>query len=525
MKISSLKRIGTPPLVLALTCGPLGCGHPKEAGEAGQSKPNIVYILADDLGYGQLGCYGQKKIKTPHIDALAARGMIFTHHYAGAPLSSPSRCVLMTGLHSGHAQIRANDEREERGDVWDYVLTQEHPELEGQYPLREGTPTIASLLKTAGYKTGIVGKWGLGGPLTEGTPWNQGFDFFFGHNCQRQAWNYYPRYLWKDSVKVGLPNELIIPGTSNCKTKLPPGADPYSEASYAGFTQKAYAPDAMQKEAIRFIRENKSQPFFLCYATPIPHTALQAPQKWIDYYREIFGDEEPYLGEKNYFPVRYPHATFAAMVSCLDEQVGELVEVLKETGVYDHTLIIFTSDNGPANAGGTDSPWFDSARPFRCGPGWGKGTLREGGIRVPMIAHWPGKIKAGSRTSHLSAFWDVLPTFCEIAGTGNSVQTDGISFLPTLLGDREQPEHSFLYWEYPGSDGQQAVRMGKWKGLRKNIRDGNFRLELYDVETDNSETIDLAGYHPEIVARMEEILLQEHIPAENLRFRMKIPGD
>ncbi len=492
---------------------------------AGTPKPNIVYILADDLGFGQLGCYGQEKIETPHIDALAARGMLFTRHYAGAPLCSPSRCALLTGLHTGHAQVRGNDEMVERGDVWDYVKTQENPKLEGQFPLKAGTMTLASLLKTAGYRTGIVGKWGLGGPLTEGAPGKMGFDFFFGHNCQRQAWNYYPRYLWKDSVKFGLNNKLIIPGTSDRKTILPKDADPRNEASYAGYTLNEYAPDIMQEEAIRFIRKNRNHPFFLLYATPIPHTALQVPRLRVDYYHEKFGEEEPYLGEKNYFPVRYPRATFAAMVSCLDEQVGELVEVLKETGVYENTLIIFTSDNGPANAGGTDSPWFDSARPFRCGQGWGKGTLREGGIRIPMIAHWSGKIKAGSRTNHISAFWDVLPTFCEIAGIETPGPNDGVSFLPSLLGTREQEEHAFLYWEYPGSGGQQAIRLGKWKGIRRNILNENLRIELYDLEKDSTETTDLSEQYPGIVLQIEEIFRQEHISAGNLHFRMKALGD
>jgi arylsulfatase len=526
MTRSKYNRIVIPSLSVAAAGALFSCGNvsTKQNGDEAR-KPNIVYILADDLGYAQLGCYGQQKIETPNIDALAANGMIFSQHYAGAPLCSPSRCVLLTGQHTGHAQIRANDEMTDRGDVWDYEETQKNPELEGQFPLKAGTRTIASILEKEGYKTALVGKWGLGGPLSEGAPNKLGFDFFFGHNCQRQAWNYYPRYLWKDTTKVWLDNKLIVPGTKDKKTKLPKGADPYDEKNYSGFALNEYAPTVMQKEALNFIRENREQPFFMYYATPIPHTALQAPQCWIDYYREKFGEEEPYLGEKNYFPARSPHATYAAMVSYLDEQVGELVAVLKELGLYENTLIIFTSDNGPANAGGTDSPWFDSAKPFKCGPGWGKGELAEGGIRVPMIAHWPHKIKAGSQTGLISAFYDVLPTLCEVAGAEKPDDSDGISFLPTLLGAGNQQEHDFLYWEFPGAGGQQAIRIGKWKAVRKNILKGNLQVQLYNLEEDIQEQTDVASPHPEIVQQVEKLFEQEHRTPENETFRMKALGD
>lgn len=490
-----------------------------------QGKPNIIYILADDLGYAQLGCYGQEKIETPNIDKLAANGIRFSQHYAGAPLCSPSRCVLMTGQHTGHAQIRANDECENRGNVWDYVETQEKPELEGQFPLNAGTETIASLLRKAGYKTGMVGKWGLGGPETDGTPNKLGFDYFYGFNCQRQAWNYYPRYLWENATKVWLNNTLMVPGTSNKKLELPEGFDPYNEESYSIYTSNEYAPDAMQKKVINYIRENKKQPFFLYYATTIPHTALQAPKRWIDYYHKKFGNEEPYLAEKNYFPARYPHATFAAMISHLDEQVGELVAELKKLGIYENTLILFSSDNGPANAGGTDSPWFDSAKPYRCGPGWGKGNVTEGGIRIPMIAQWPEKIKAGTSTDHLSAFYDVMPTLCEIAGITPPQNIDGKSFLPTLRGKGNQQQHEFLYWEFPESGGQQAIRMEKWKGVRKKIIAGDLRIKLYNLEEDTQESNDVSSQHPDIIKQMEEIFIREHKLAENEHFRIKQLGD
>lgn len=483
-------------------------------------KPNIIYILADDLGYAELGCYGQQKIETPNIDALAAEGIRFTQHYSGAPVCAPSRCVLLTGKHSGHAQIRGNDEWGDRGDVWNFEAMAADPNLEGQRPLKPGTQTIGTLLKQAGYTTGIVGKWGLGGPLTEGIPNKQGFDFFFGYNCQRQAHTYFPLHLWKNTEKVLLDNKMVAPNT-----KLPEGADPYAPESYADFWLTDYAPYRMQAEVIGFIKENKDNPFFMYYANPISHAPLQAPEKWVKYYVEKFGDEKPYTGDRNYFPHRYPHACYAAMVSYFDEQVGEIVATLKELGIYENTLIIFTSDNGPTFNGGTDSPWFDSAKPFLCTPGWGKGNVTEGGIRVPMIAHWPGKIKPGTTTGHISAFYDVLPTFCDIAGITPAEPTDGISFLPVLLGKENQPVHEFLYWEFPASGGQQAVRMGKWKGIRKNIFRDSLRVQLYNLEEDITEQFDVSDRYPEVVREIERIFVQEHTPAENERFRIKQLGD
>lgn len=493
--------------------------------KAGLLKPNIIYILADDLGYAHLGCYGQEKIETPNIDNLASGGIMFTAHYAGAPVCAPSRCVLLTGKHLGHAQIRANDEWEERGDVWNYLKAQENPGLEGQYPLKEGTQTIASILREAGYETAVIGKWGLGGPLTEGIPNKQGFDHFFGFYCQRQAWNYYPRYLWRDTTKVWLNNELIIPGTAGNKVTIPDGLDPYEESSYQRYVSNEYAPALMQEEAIGFIHTNKEKPFFLLYATPIPHTALQAPQRLIDYYHNKFGDEEPYLGESNYFPVRYPHATFAAMVSYLDEQIGELVNELKLSGIYENTIIIFSSDNGPAFAGGADPPWFDAAKPFNAGLGWGKGHVTEGGIRVPMIVHWPGIIKPESRTGHVTAFYDVLPTVCDIAGAEIPGDTDGISFLPTLLGKLHQKKHQFLIWDYPAGGGQQAVRIGDWKAIRRNTIQDSLQFHLYNLVSDTLEKNDMASEYPQLIRKANMILGQEHIRPENKKFRVVALGD
>ncbi len=483
-------------------------------------KPNIIYILADDLGYGELGSYGQTKIETPHIDALAENGMRFTQHYTSSPVCAPARCMLLTGLHSGHAQIRGNDEWADRGDVWDFEAMTSDPNLEGQRPLKPGTQTIGTLLQQAGYKTGIVGKWGLGGPLTEGIPNKQGFDFFYGYNCQRQAHTYFPVHLWKNTEKVPLNNKMVPP-----KTGLPEGADPYDPESYSDFWLTDYASELMHNELIQFIKENKDNPFFMYYANPIPHVPLQAPKRWVDYYVNKFGDEEPYTGERGYFPHRYPRAAYAAMVSYLDEQVGEIVATLKELGLYENTLILFSSDNGPSFNGGTDSPWFDSAYPFKSEQGWGKANLTEGGIRIPMIAQWPGRIEPGTETDLLSAHYDVLPTLCELVGTEPEGNIDGISFLPTLLGEENQKEHEFLYWEFPASGGQQAVRLGKWKGLRKNIFKDDLNIRLYNLEEDIQEQNDVSAQHPEIIQKIETILAQEHTPAEIERFKIKQLGD
>jgi arylsulfatase len=481
--------------------------------------PNIIYILADDLGYGDLGCYGQEKIETPHLDALARAGMRFTQHYSGSPVCAPARCILMTGKHAGHAFIRGNHEWAERGEVWDYARAVENPNLEGQYPIPENTVTVGRLLQQADYQTGIVGKWGLGGPLSHGIPNRQGFDFFYGYNCQRQAHTYYPRHLWKNQEKVWLKNELYVPGT-----KLAPGADPMDPQSYAHFTQPDYAPDRMFEAIVDFVETNRNRRFFLYWATPIPHVPIQAPQRWVDYYVKKFGDEQPYLGQQGYCPSRYPHATFAAMVSTMDEQVGLLVDKLKELKLYENTLIMFTSDNGAGIGGGSDAAWFDSAKPFISKRERIKGTVYEGGIRVPMIAAWPGKIAPGSKTDHPSVFYDVLPTLCELAHVTPTDDTDGISFLPTLLG-RKQARHDFLYWEFPSYGGQQAVRVGHWKAMRRNILKGNTDIELFNLAEDIQELHNVAAQHPDRVAEMKAIMAREHVPAEIPRFRMKALGD
>ncbi len=483
-------------------------------------KPNIIYILADDLGYGELGVYGQEKIETPNIDRLAETGMKFTQHYAGSPVCAPSRCVLLTGKHSGHAQIRGNDEWNSRGDVWDYISMIKDSTLEGQRPLKQGTVTIGTLLQNDGYKTAAVGKWGLGAPHTEGIPTKQGFDFFFGYNCQRQAHTYYPVHLYKNDSRIYLKNDTIPPNTG-----LEENVDPLDAESYVKFTLEEYAPDLMFTEIQDFIKSNKDNPFFLYWATPIPHAPLQAPRSWVEKYIQKFDEETPYLGDQGYFPHRYPHAAYAGMISYLDDQVGQLVEQLKNLGLYENTLIIFSSDNGPTFNGGTDSEWFDSAQPFKSERGWGKGYLHEGGIRVPMIASWPLKIAAGSTSDHISAFYDVMPTLCDVAGINNDYVTDGISFYPTLTASGSQDKHQFLYWEFPAYGGQQAVRMGKWKGLRKNIHEGNMNIQLFNLDSDIREQNNVADQYPEIVAGMKEIMKNQHAIPEIDQFKMKALGD
>ena len=478
-------------------------------------KPNIIYILMDDLGYGDLGCYGQEKIETPHIDDLCRHGMRFTQHYSGSSVSAPSRCVLLTGLHSGHAQIRANDELQHRGAVARHDSMFVHPEWEGHYPLKEGTMTIGHMLQDAGYTTGCFGKWGLGYPGSTGEPNKQGFNEFFGYNCQRQAHTYYPAFLWKNNKRVLLRNKVQDPHL----TRLDEGALPWDDASYNKFTQTDYANDLIFEELLQFVDNNKQKPFFLMWTTPLPHVSLQAPQHWVDYYVKKFGDEKPYVGEKGYLPCRYPHATYAAMISYVDEQVGKLIATLKEEGLYENTLIVFTSDNGPTFNGGTDSPWFNSGGIFKSEYGWGKCFLHEGGIRVPAIFSWPNVIKEGTESNHISAFQDIMPTLADILSL-DCPPTDGISFLPTLLGkSQEQKEHAFLYWEYPDPKiGNKAVRMGKWKGIITDIRKGNEKMQLFDLESDLREMNDLSDEYPEIVKQLYKLMDEAYVLPENAKF-------
>lgn len=484
--------------------------------KAQAQKPNIIFLLMDDLGYGELGCQGQTKIETPNIDALAKAGKTFTQHYSGSPVSAPSRCVLMTGLHSGHSVIRGNDEQDARGDVWSHEAVLANPGLEGQRPMPASTITLAQQLKSAGYTTACIGKWGLGSPGSVSEPNAMGFDFFYGYNCQRQSHTYYPTHLYKNRERVLLNNKVKQPNT-----KLPADADPMDARNYDQYQQNDYAPDLMFAETLNFIGENKAKPFFLWWTTPMPHASLQAPQNLIDYYVKKFGDEKPFVGDL-YFPARYPHATYAAMVTYIDTQVGAIVEKLKSDGIYDNTIIVFTSDNGPTFNGGTDSPWFDSARPYKSERGWGKCSVHEGGINVPTIVAWNGKVAPNTKSDHLSAFQDWMPTLLEISGAPVAKKTDGISMVPTILDKGKQATHDALYWEYPESGGSIAVRQGPWKLIVKNIHKAP-DYYLFNLSNDKREQNNLASANPEKVNQLKAIAAKSHTKSDNPAFQMPLP--
>ncbi len=430
-----------------------------------ERKPNIVYIIADDLGYGDLGCYGQKIIRTPETDRMAAEGMRLTQHYSGSTVCAPSRCSLLTGRHQGHALIRGNREAQP----------------EGQAPMAGEAITIPEVLREADYATGGFGKWGLGFPGSEGDPNAQGFDEFYGYNCQRQAHYYYPLHLWHNEKRVALDG-------------------------------KTYAHDLIMEESFRFVREHREGPFFLFLPIIIPHAELTAPEDSMAEYRGKleeagpYGDpSEPYQRNR-YNAQEHPRAAFAAMVTRMDRDVGRLLALLRELGIAENTLVLLTSDNGAHVEGGADPKFFHSTGPLR----GVKRDLYEGGIRVPMIAWWPGRIEAGTESDHISAFWDVMPTICDLAEVERPKAVDGISFLPALLG-KEQEAHDALYWEFSEKGGKQAVRKGKWKAVRLNLlKDAEAPIELYDLEKDIGETEDVAGAHPEIVAEMKAIMEREH---------------
>lgn len=454
-------------------------------------KPNIIYILADDLGIGDLSCYGQQKINTPNLDKLAAQGMKFTQFYTGAAVSAPSRSTLMTGLHTGHTPIRNN------GKV---------PELkEGQNPIPKEIPTVAQVLKTVGYSTGAFGKWGLGYVGSEGDPNNKGFDEFFGYNCQTMAHRYYPEYLWHNSNKIKLD-----------------GNDWKHTVTYSA--------DLIHSQAIKFVEEHKDKPFFLYYASTLPHAELLVPDDEIlAEQKKKFAGESPYVnlnkgaayGDdliiKEYCSQKHPYATFASMVIRLDKHVGEIMDKIKELGLENNTIIMFASDNGPHRQGGANPEFFNSAAGLR----GIKGDLFEGGIRTAMIAKWKGHIKPMSTSDHVSAFWDIMPTLAEIAGAQTPEKCDGISFLPTLLG-KKQKQHDFLYWEFTSKGGVQAVRMGNWKGIREKMSDNpNAPIQIYNLALDPKESKNIAAEHPEIVTQINKIMKEQHVKSDLKLFKFK----
>ena len=460
------------------------CQGPQQKVEEPQ-KPNIVYILADDLGYGDLSCYGQTHFQTPNIDKMASEGMLFTQHYAGTSVCAPSRSSLMTGQTTGHTPIRGNKE----------------VKPEGQWPIPDSTYTMAEMLKQAGYVTGGFGKWGLGYPGSEGEPNKQGFDEFFGYNCQRLAHNYYPAYLWDNEQKV------MFDGNTG---------DQFAQ----------YAADTIHQRALQFIEKNKDKPFFLYYPSTIPHAELLLPEKYKEKYEGKFLPEKSYKGAEpgdpgfrtgSYGTQPESHAAFAAMVTHLDKQVGDVLNKLKELGLDKNTIVIFTSDNGPHLEGGADPDYFNSNGPLR---GY-KRDLYEGGMREPMIAWWPGKIQAGSKTDHVSAFWDVMPTVAELVGATTPTYIDGISILPTLLGKSGQKEHDYMYWEFHEQGGRQALRQGDWKLVRYNVtRPGKTTTELYDLSNDIGEQHNVAEQHPEKVKELMDLMKSARVNSEVFPFQV-----
>jgi len=434
-----------------------------------EKKPNIIYILADDLGYGDLSCYGQTKFKTPHIDALATNGLKFTQHYSGSTVCAPSRCSLLTGLHTGHTQVRGNREVDPIG----------------QSPIKADTLTFAKLLKKAGYVTGAFGKWGLGSPGSEGTPLKQGFDTFYGYNCQRNAHTYYPTWLYHDDKKITLDGQT-------------------------------YSHDLIMDKAMEFIKTNRDNSFFCFLPIAIPHAAMQIPKDKHDIWRKKFPQFDNVTSRyyKTKRTINNPIAAFAAMVTHMDEQIGEMMTLLKKLGIDDNTLVMFTSDNGPHKEGGHDPEFWNSNGPLK----GHKRDLYEGGIRVPLIAHWPGKIKTGRVSDHPSAFWDMMPTFTQIAGIDAPENCDGISILPTLLGKKTQKKHEYLYWEFSPQGGKQAILKDNWKAIRLNVAENKkSKIQLYNLNKDIGENNNVADSQPQIVAEMKEIFKNARTVNKNFK--------
>ena len=437
---------------------------------AQSKKPNIILIFADDLGYGDIGCYGQQKIETPNIDQLAKHGLRFTQFYSGSTVCAPARASLMTGLHTGHVSVRGN-----KGF-----------EPEGQTPLPDTVVTIANLLQDAGYTTAAFGKWGLGFITTTGDPNKKGFDQFYGYNCQSLAHNYYPDHLWNNHERIDLTANL-------------------SEDSI-------YSADLIHQNAIKFLKADHRKPFFLFLPYTLPHGDVIAPRDSLyDHYIKKFNEEPLKVRPSNYSTKNrsfepYPHAAFAAMVSRFDKYVGDIIASIEEKGIAGNTLIIFTSDNGPHRENGGDPEFFNSNGIFR----GIKRDLYEGGIRVPFIAYWQGVIKPGT-SNRVAALYDLHPTFTQLAGINPSKPVDGISMLPTLM-QKEDKQHNYLYWEFHENGGRQAVRWNNWKGVRLNVNNnGMAPLELYNLDTDPSEQNNIATQHPTIVAKLSNIIKQAHV--------------
>lgn len=443
---------------------------------ADTERPNIIYILLDDAGYGDLSCYGQEKFETPNIDRLATEGMRFTRHYSGSTVCAPTRCCLMTGMHTGHAYVRGNRE----------------VKPEGQSPMPYDIVTIPRLMQRAGYVTGMYGKWGLGAPGSDSDPVNH-FNAFYGYNCQREAHNYYPKHLWKNKEKIPLDG-------------------------------KTYAHSLIHEESLQFVRNYKDRPFFLYLSVTIPHAAMHVPDSYSEPFRKQWPEFDKKIGKYSGPNVVNPIAAFAGMMTLMDENVGELMALLKELEIDDNTMVMLTSDNGPHQEGGHDPKFFNSNGPFK----GHKRDLYEGGIRCPLIARWPGKIAPGTKSRLMSAHWDMMPTFLEMAGVSESAprNIDGLSMLPTLVGEiQKQKRHEYLYWEFFERGGKRAVRFGNWKAVQLDInkKGDDAHIELYDMRTDIGETKDVSADNPELIESARKAFKQSHTPSEFWKFGPK-PG-
>ena len=434
------------------------------ATDSGHSqRPNIVYLLLDDAGYGDLSCYGQTKFTTPNIDRVASEGMRFTDHYSGSTVCAPTRCSLMTGLHTGHTYVRGNRE----------------VKPEGQAPMPADITTIPRLLKKVGYATGAFGKWGLGAPGSTSDPASH-FDLFYGYNCQREAHSYYPTHLWRNREKIQLDG-------------------------------KTHTADLIMDEALEFVKANQESPFFLFLPVTIPHAAMHSPDEYRKPFEKKFAQFADKVGRYANTETKNPVAAFAGMMTQVDDHVGQLMQLLKELNLDDNTLVMISSDNGPHREGGHDPIFFDSNGPLR----GHKRDLYEGGVRAPLIARWPNKIPPGTISNHLSAHWDVLPTVCELAGATIPEGTDGISMLQELIGNSEsQKKHDYLYWEFYEQGGKRAARFGDWKAVQRNLNhQEDPAIELFHLPTDLGEEQDVSNKHPEQVKLARQIFSDAHKPS------------
>lgn len=462
--------------------------------------PNIVFILADDLGFGEIGAYGQKKIKTPHLDKLASEGVRFTRHYTGAPVCAPARCVLMTGRHLGNAEIRNN------GD------SKNGRKFPGQWPITAEAVTIAEVLKKAGYATGGFGKWGLGPTDSSGSPIRQGFDRFYGYNCQRNAHSFFPPFLDDDEGEDVL-NKNPIPGHQR---------KPEGEVVADDYRAETYAPDRILEEALKFLDKNKEGPFFLYCPFVEPHVAMHPPQEWLDRYPKEWDDKNGfYRGQNGYLPHPRPRAGYASMISDLDEHVGAILARLETHGLVKDTVVIFTSDNGTTHGsrdpkfgvGGVDAAFFNSTAGLR---GF-KGSVYEGGIRVPTIVRWPDHATPGSATDVPSYFPDWFPTLCQLAHTKPPKDLDGQSLVPLIANaapsNPNWARNKPMIWEFHGYGGQIAVMDDQWKAVRQKVKSKKpGAWELYNLDDDRAEAKDLAAKHPETVKRLEEAYKKDRTP-------------